>query len=121
MALRRSASMASRRAFLPMRGGAGGPPPAPFVRVPPPRRPLNEEHELIWDDGVAPETAIDFEAPHVSSRTALKWWFSGFGFFAALGGFLYFWDAPGRKRTVTRQLPFNNLAVELGADPNAEE
>jgi hypothetical protein len=41
------------------------------------------------------------------------------GFFATLGAFMVFWDAPGRKRTVTRTLPFNNLAVELGADPNA--
>lgn len=93
--------------------------PAPFVRYPAPSRPLNEEHELIWDDGVAPETCIDFDAPHMSKNEGLQWWLSGFGFFGILGAFMYFWDAPSRKRTSTRQLPFNNLAVELGADPNA--
>ena len=80
---------------------------------------MNEDHELIWDDGVAPEVTIDFDAPHLSSREGAQWWFAGMGFFATLGAFMVFWDAPGRKRTVTRTLPFNNLAVELGADPNA--
>ena len=105
---------------LPALGG-GGPIPAPFVRTPAPSRQLNEDHELIWDDGVAAETCIDFDAPHLSKNEGAQWWFSGMGFFATLGVFMYFWDAPGRKRTVTRVLPFNNLAIELGADPNAPE
>ena len=97
----------------------GGPIPAPFVRTPAPTRQLNEDHELIWDDGVAAETCLDFDAPHVSSSEGAQWWFAGMGFFATLGVFMVFWDAPGRKRTVTRTLPFNNLALELGHDPNA--
>jgi hypothetical protein len=99
--------------------GGGGPTPAPFTRTPAPTRQLNEDHELIWDDGVAAETCIDFDAPHISQGEGAQWWFAGMGFFATLGVFMLFWDAPGRKRTVTRTLPFNNLAIELGADPNA--
>ena len=26
---------------------------------------IHEQDELVWDDGVAPETCIDFDAPHV--------------------------------------------------------
>ena len=63
---------------------------------------------------------MDFDAPHISSNEGAQWWFAGLGFFATLGVFLVFWDAPGRKRTVTRTLPFNNLAVELGAAPGGE-
>ena len=38
---------------------------------------LLEEDELIWNDGVAPEACLDFDAPHVSSYEALAWWFGG--------------------------------------------
>ena len=105
------------RSTLPVLGG-GGPIPAPFARTAAPTRQLNEDHELIWDDGVAAETCIDFDAPHLSKNEGAQWWFAGMGFFATLGVFMTVWDAPGRKRTITRTLPFNNLAVELGADPN---
>jgi hypothetical protein len=103
------------RSTLPV---LGGPIPAPFARTAAPTRQLNEDHELIWDDGVAAESCIDFDAPHLSKNEGAQWWFAGMGFFATLGVFLTVWDAPGRKRTITRTLPFNNLALELGADPN---
>ena len=38
---------------------------------------LHEEDELVWNDGVAPETCIDFDAPHINSYEALAWWFGG--------------------------------------------
>jgi len=38
---------------------------------------LLEEDELIWNDGVAPEACLDFDAPHVNSYEALAWWFGG--------------------------------------------
>ena len=70
--------------------GGGGPTPAPFTRTPAPTRQLNEDHELIWDDGVAAETCIDFDAPHISQGEGAQWWFAGMGFFATLGVFMLF-------------------------------
>jgi hypothetical protein len=55
--------------------GAGGhhrPPPPPFARIAVPSQPLHEEVELVWNDGVAPETLIDFDAPHIPKYQALK-------------------------------------------------
>jgi hypothetical protein len=28
---------------------------------------LHEQDEIIWNDGVAPETALDFDVPHWSA------------------------------------------------------
>lgn len=43
---------------------------------------MTENTDCLWDDGVAPELALDFDLPNVSSREAL--WTSGgvFAFFA---------------------------------------
>lgn len=75
---------------------------------------MPEEIELVWEDGVAPELTIDFDATHVSKADGLKWWLGGFAFFAGLGSLVWMTDPAGKKRTVTRELPFNNLAAELG-------
>ena len=88
-------------------GGHGhdAPPPPTFQRLPPPSRNVHEERELLWDDGVAPELALDFDAPELSKWEGLAWWAGGLGFFAALGGFIAFvWDPASRKRTVRREL-----------------
>ena len=45
---------------------------------------LSEHAELIWEDGVAPETAIDFDVQQMSTKTALLWFLSGFTFFWGL-------------------------------------
>ena len=43
---------------------------------------LPEEVELVWDDTVAPETAIDLDAPHVSTDEVLTAFAAAFfGFF----------------------------------------
>ena len=75
----------SKRASQLARGGGHGhhrPPPPPFARIPPPSKRLHEEVELVWNDGVAPETLIDFDAPHIPKYQALK----HLGY--ALGGFV---------------------------------
>lgn len=49
-------------------GGGGhhpGPPLQPFKRTAMPEGPLFEEHELIWDDRVAAEMCLDFDASFV--------------------------------------------------------
>lgn len=73
-ALRGGASVAIRRSAQLTRGGGGHhrPPPPPFARVAAPSQPLHEDAELVWNDGVAPETLIDFDAPHVPKYRALK-------------------------------------------------
>jgi len=49
---------------------------------------LAENNDAIWDDGVAPELALDFDMPHMSSREALGTWMFGFGVFFAFYQFL---------------------------------
>jgi hypothetical protein len=41
---------------------------------------LHEENELVWNDGVAPETALDFDVPHYSKSTGLFMWLGAFFF-----------------------------------------
>ena len=63
------------------RGVQGGGLMPPFGRMKPPTSSLPENVELVWDDSVAPETAIDFDAPHVSTNEAMLMFLLGFGAF----------------------------------------
>ena len=63
---------------------------------------LNENHELVWDDGVAPETCVDFDAPHVSSAEAFAWWSGGLAFFAAVFGLVTLSDPESKREAVPR-------------------
>ncbi|KAL7567146.1 hypothetical protein ACA910_009472 [Epithemia clementina (nom. ined.)] len=62
-------------------GGFVRPPLPPFARSPPKDRPLPENMDAVWDDGVAPELALDFDAPHISTREAVLTLLSAFGVF----------------------------------------
>ena len=57
---------------------------------------ITENKDCVWDDGVAPELALDFDAPNVSSREALGTLLGVLGLF-----FLYY------KVVVTWTLPPN--------------
>jgi hypothetical protein len=61
---------------------------------------LHEEDELIWNDGVAPEAALDFDAPHISKAEGLAWWLGGFGFFYAIYLFAVATGQPEKKISV---------------------
>ncbi|GKZ00865.1 hypothetical protein MPSEU_001038200 [Mayamaea pseudoterrestris] len=64
-------------------------PPLPaFKRSPPKQSSLIENYDALWDDGVAPELALDFDMPSVSSGEALQTWMLAFGAFAGLYGVL---------------------------------
>jgi hypothetical protein len=102
-----------------MRGGDSHAhhPPAPpsFVQLPVPNRPLPEEYELLWDDPVAPELALDFDAQHIPLPIGVLMFSSGLAFFALVGAFVYFIiDAPSQNPAAKRELPYNNLEKELG-------
>lgn len=63
---------------------------------------LDENHELVWDDGVAPEVTIDFDAPHISMAEGLAWWGGGFAFFAAVFGLVTVSDPESKREAVPR-------------------
>lgn len=94
--------------------GGPSPPIPPFARNLAPSQILHEEHELVWDDGVAPELTIDFDAQHISSDEGLAWWFAGLGFFASMFG-LMAWTDPGSKN------PALNRMVNIIPDATAAE
>mmetsp|Transcript_21526 Transcript_21526/g.31272 ORF Transcript_21526/g.31272 Transcript_21526/m.31272 type:complete len:125 (+) Transcript_21526:93-467(+) len=51
--------------------GGDGPRMLPFARLAPPTEKLPEHADLIWDDGVAPEAAVDIEVPHIPLGTII--------------------------------------------------
>ena len=59
----------------------------------------------MWSDGVAPETCIDFDAPHMSPGEGLAWWAGGLGFFASVFVFARSVDHPSNNPAAARQLP----------------
>lgn len=77
-------------------------------------RPLPEQDELIWNDGVAPETALDFDAPHISRAKGLAWWLGGFGFFYSVYLFAKWTKQPDNKPSAERRLPECTTTTALG-------
>jgi hypothetical protein len=100
-----------------MGGGHGhGPAPPTFVRLPQPNRPVHEESELVWNDGVAPELTVDFDAPDVSKLKGLASWLAGLTFFASLMLVSkYIWDPPSFKPVARRIV---DVGDALGGYPN---
>lgn len=72
--------------------------------------------ELVWDDQVAPETCIDFDAPSVSSTEMLQAWACLGAFFATLIGYIVYTDPVGSNPVALRStvIPFGGLKYELG-------
>ena len=64
---------------------------------------LHEEHELVWDDGVAPELAIDFDAQHIPKWEGVLTWFGGMGFFATVAGLVWWTDPASKNPAVNRK------------------
>ena len=105
-----------------VRFGGGGDMP-PFGRLRPPSTMLPEEVELVWNDSVAPETCIDFDAPHVSNSQAVASFLGGLGFFA----FVYFcaWlsDPETNAAAAGREVVLSDAAfrADMGLDDDEEE
>jgi hypothetical protein len=102
------------RMMMLRRGGGGGPLP-PFVRLPLPNKKLPTEVELLWNDPVAPEMTLDFDAPHLSAAQAFGCLAIAFGSLGAALAFITFViDPPSKKPAIDRELPFDGLHRELG-------
>ncbi|KAJ1390566.1 hypothetical protein B484DRAFT_340927, partial [Ochromonadaceae sp. CCMP2298] len=61
-----------------------GPMMPPFARLRLPTGKIPQETELVWDDSVAPETCVDFDAPHVESKDVYLQWLMVMGFFVGI-------------------------------------
>ena len=107
MAVRRSVVPVLRRgSAVARRRGGGGAVQPPFARTQTPTTRLHEEHELIWDDGVAAETCIDFDCAHLPAWWTLPTFFGGMGFYACFLGVMALSDPVGQnpvKPKVTRR------------------
>lgn len=75
---------------------------------------MHEQDELVWNDSVAPETAIDFDAPHISKGQGLLMWLGGFAFFFAVWMFASATDHPSNKISGPRDLPEETKTTAVG-------
>ena len=65
---------------------------------------LVENHDAIWDDGVAPEITIDFDASHISRKEGLLSWLGGLAFFTTLYNLLRLTDPESKNPAVNRKM-----------------
>ena len=90
--------------------------------MPVPAKDLHEHSDLIWNDGVVAETYLDFDAPQISTTEAVGWLAGAvgglFGLYWLVGQVL---DPEGNRPFAKRELPFDNLRVELGGPPDLEK
>lgn len=113
MSSRALAAVFRQSKSMMVRGGAGGgAPPPPFARIPHPSQQLLEETELVWNDGVAPELCIDFEAQHIGKTKALGMLLMGFGFFASLAGLVSISNPESTRMAVSFSC-FSFLAIKI--------
>jgi len=93
-----------------VRALGASPPTPPFARNLAPGEKLVEDHELVWDDGVAPELTIDFDAQHVSTGEGLAWFLGGLGFFTGLYQLCKFANVEANNPAVSRNA---DIVVDL--------
>lgn len=104
----RRSMVASRATQNSLRGGAS-PPLPPFQRLPVPSQKLVENHDAVWDDGVAPEVALDFDCQHISKGEGVMWWLGGLAFFTGLFQFVKSTDPESKNPAVNRKM---NIVVD---------
>lgn len=63
----------------------------------------------MWDDGVAPELALDFDSQHISTTEALLTWAAAMTGLGLFYNFVAWTDPEGKNPAVGRTL---NLVVE---------
>jgi hypothetical protein len=75
---------------------------------------LVENHDVIFDDGVAPELALDFDCQHVSSGEALFMWASAFGGLALFYQWVKSTSPEGQNPAVNRQMNMVVPSIKTG-------
>mmetsp|Transcript_13167 Transcript_13167/g.27206 ORF Transcript_13167/g.27206 Transcript_13167/m.27206 type:complete len:126 (-) Transcript_13167:403-780(-) len=116
----RRSVVATRARQSSLRGGAS-PPIPPFARNVAPAEKLYEQHDCVWDDGVAPEMALDFDCQHIPTWKGLSMWLGGLG---ALFGFYQFiksTDPESKKPCASRLMDMVVESPRLGPPPPIED
>lgn len=75
----------------------------------------------MWDDGVAPELALDYDCQHVSSTEGILSWLGGLGGFVALYQFVKTTDPESKNPAVNRTMNVVKDAPKTGPNRCAEE
>ncbi len=78
---------------------------------------------MVWDDTVAPETAIDFDAPHVDTTEVLQMFAGAFLFFAGLYTLVSLSDPVGSNPVALRSnvIPLSTMQQIVGQEVTADE
>ena len=74
----------------------------------------------MWDDGVAPELALDFDAQHVSSREGFLTWLGAFGGLFGIFQVIKATDPESKNPAVNRKMNMVKDAPKTGP-PSSEE
>eukprot|EP00550_Attheya_septentrionalis_P002443 CAMPEP_0198283480 /NCGR_PEP_ID=MMETSP1449-20131203/3047_1 /TAXON_ID=420275 /ORGANISM="Attheya septentrionalis, Strain CCMP2084" /LENGTH=133 /DNA_ID=CAMNT_0043980089 /DNA_START=81 /DNA_END=482 /DNA_ORIENTATION=- len=121
--VQRMASSHAVRTYSSSKALSGGhsPPLPPFRQLPTPSEKLVENHDCVWDDGVAPELALDFDCQHVSSTEGLAWWLGGFGFFIGVYQFIKYTNPEGKNPAVNRNMNMVQAMPRTGPPAILEE
>ncbi len=79
---------------------------------------LPEEVELVWDDTVAPESTLDFDAPHVSTAEVFKMILGAIVGFAGLYAYVAWTDPVGSNPVALRStvIPLSTMQQVVGAE-----
>ncbi len=72
---------------------------------------------------MAPETTIDFDAPHVSTKEVLAMFFGAFAFFGTLYSVIALGDPVGSNPVALRStvIPASTMQQVVGAEVSAAE
>ncbi len=78
--------------------------------------------ELVWDDTVAPETCVDFDAPHVSSAEVFRMILVAIAGFTGLYAYVAWTDPVGSNPVALRStvIPMSTMQQVIGAEVTAE-
>lgn len=77
---------------------------------------MAENHDIIFDDGVAPEMALDFDCPHISSGEAMMTWLGALGGVALFYQLVKSTDPEGQNPAVNREFNLTHPIPKTGED-----
>lgn len=72
---------------------------------------MPEENELVWDDSVAPETCVDFDAPHVPTSEVFMMIAGAFAALFGIYSFVEYYDARATNPVATRSAVLSEKAL----------